>query len=108
MSFPFFTKKTPASKAPAIASHAVPQAPAAKVVTTVASVSSRLASDVQKFTRGIVSIKDVIAPSLVEVDFDLIRVNNSYYRTLFVAGYPRFVSANWLSPLLSFDALILW
>lgn len=49
------------------------------------------------------SIKDVIAPSLVEVDFDNLRVNNSYYRTMFVAGYPRFVSANWLSPLLSFD-----
>ncbi|MBI2617658.1 ATP-binding protein [Candidatus Gottesmanbacteria bacterium] len=50
-----------------------------------------------------VNIKDLIAPSLVEVDFDNIRINNSYYRTLFVAGYPRFVSANWLHPILSFD-----
>ena len=29
-------------------------------------------------------------------------IRDSYYRTLFVAGYPRFVNANWLSPLINF------
>ncbi|OGG17565.1 hypothetical protein A3D78_01680 [Candidatus Gottesmanbacteria bacterium RIFCSPHIGHO2_02_FULL_39_14] len=57
----------------------------------------------QKFAKGLTSIRDIIAPSLVEVDFDNIRVNNNYYRTLFVAAYPRYVSSNWLHPLLSFD-----
>ncbi len=58
---------------------------------------------IQQFGKGVVNIKDLIAPSLVEIDFDHIRINNSYYRTLFVAAYPRFVSANWLHPVLSFD-----
>lgn len=58
---------------------------------------------VQQFTRGLVSVKDIVAPSAVEVDFDFIKIGASYFRTLFVAGYPRFVSANWLSPLISFD-----
>jgi len=58
---------------------------------------------VQKLTRGTVNVRDLIAPSLVEVDFDNIRVNNSYYRTIFVAGYPRYVAGNWLHPVLSFD-----
>src|SRR3990172_3953480 len=57
----------------------------------------------QQFTKGLSNIRDIIAPSLVEVDFDNIRINNNFYRTLFVAGYPRYVSANWLHPLLSFD-----
>jgi len=65
--------------------------------------SQKLTADTQKLAKGIVSVKDVIAPSFVEVDFDHVRINNYYYRTLFVAGYPRFVSANWLHPLLSFD-----
>ena len=61
-------------------------------------------SDVElKFGQGMVSIQDVIAPSAIEVDFDYIKINNTYFRTLFVAGYPRFVSANWLSPLITFD-----
>jgi type IV secretory pathway VirB4 component len=51
---------------------------------------------------GPLTIKDVIAPPAVEVDFDFLKVGNFYYRTLFVAGYPRFVSANWLEPLISF------
>ncbi len=55
------------------------------------------------FTEGLVSIKDVIAPSAIEVDFNHLRINNRYYRTLFVAGYPRFVSMNWLSTLINFD-----
>ena len=65
--------------------------------------SAQYHQSVARLIRGTVSIKDLIAPSLVEVDFDNIRINNYYYRTLFVAGYPRFVSANWLHPVLSFD-----
>ncbi|PIY65105.1 hypothetical protein COY91_03505 [Candidatus Shapirobacteria bacterium CG_4_10_14_0_8_um_filter_39_15] len=56
-----------------------------------------------KLAEGMLSVKDIIAPSAIEVDFNYIKINNSYFRTLFVAGYPRFVAANWLSPLISFD-----
>ncbi|MFA7301736.1 MAG: ATP-binding protein [Candidatus Shapirobacteria bacterium] len=56
------------------------------------------------FVEGLVSIKDIIAPSALEVDFDHIRIDNKYYRTCFVAGYPRFVGLNWLSGLINFDA----
>lgn len=49
------------------------------------------------------SIKDLIAPPSIEVDFDMLKIGNFYYRTLFVSGYPRFVSANWLEPLISFN-----
>lgn len=47
---------------------------------------------------------DVIAPNEVEVDFDFIKVNNVYYRTLFVAGYPRFVAPGWLEPVVNFNS----
>jgi len=56
------------------------------------------------FTAGLVTTKDIIAPSSVEVDFNNIRIDNKYYRTLFVASYPRFVGVNWLSSLINFDA----
>jgi len=52
---------------------------------------------------GMVSIKDIIAPPAIEVDFDYIKIGSTYYRTLFVIGYPRFVGANWLAPLINFD-----
>ncbi len=56
------------------------------------------------FAEGLVSTKDIIAPSSLEVDFNHIRIDNRYYRTLFVAAYPRFVGINWLSSLINFDA----
>lgn len=52
---------------------------------------------------GIVSIRDIIAPAAIEVDFDYIKIGSTYFRTLFVVGYPRFVQANWLSPLINFE-----
>jgi len=58
---------------------------------------------IAKLERGISSLTDILAPSSVEVDFNYIRVGNSFYKTFFVVGYPRFVSANWLSPLIDFD-----
>lgn len=52
---------------------------------------------------GPMSVKDLIAPPAIEVDFDTIKIGDRWMRTLFVAGYPRFVSANWLEPLISFN-----
>lgn len=52
---------------------------------------------------GALTATDIIAPPAIEVDFDLLKVGDWCYRTLFVAGYPRFVSANWLEPLISFS-----
>jgi len=48
-------------------------------------------------------VKDIIAPPSIEVDFDNLKIGSYFYRTMFVSGYPRFVSANWLEPLISFN-----
>jgi len=61
-------------------------------------------SESKQFVEGLVSTKDIIAPSALEVDFNHIRIDNRYYRTCFVVGYPRFVGLNWLSTLINFDA----
>lgn len=47
--------------------------------------------------------RDIIAPPVIEVEFDYLKMGDRFFRTLFVAGYPRFVSANWLEPLISFN-----
>ena len=52
---------------------------------------------------GPLTTKDIIAPPAVEVDFDYLTIGEQLVRTLFVAGYPRYVSANWLEPLISFN-----
>lgn len=53
--------------------------------------------------KGMVALADILAPSSIEVDFRYIRVGGTYFRTLFVVGYPRYVSPSWLSPLIDYD-----
>jgi len=57
----------------------------------------------QTLAGGVVSVKDIVAPPAIEVDFDFVKIGGTYFRTLFVVGYPRFVQANWLSPLINFE-----
>lgn len=62
--------------------------------------------DLEKFENLLkqgAGIKDVIAPEAIEVDFNHLEIGGRFFRTLFVSGYPRFVSANWLAPLINFD-----
>lgn len=49
------------------------------------------------------TVADVIAPQEIEVDFSFLRANQNYYRTFFASAYPRFVTPNWLEPLVSFE-----
>ncbi len=53
--------------------------------------------------QGSLTLRDVLAPSAIEIDFNHLKIGNIFFRTLFVAGYPRFVAANWLEPLINFD-----
>jgi len=87
--------------APAPAPTTSPQggAPPAKQITT-----DKVA---KKFALGMSSLTDIIAPSYVEVDFSHLKINEQFYTTLFVVGYPRYVGPNWLNPLITFDNSLL-
>ncbi len=61
-----------------------------------------LQEQIASFSTGLVSIQDIIAPEAIEVDFTYQKINSVFTRTLFIAGYPRMVPANWLSPLINF------
>lgn len=58
------------------------------------------------FKQGLSSIRDLISPSAMEIDYDHLRVSEKYVRTLFTYAYPRFLYTNWLSPIINFDATI--
>ena len=60
-------------------------------------------SGIQKIEKGMASLVDLIAPSSVEVDFRYIRIGERYFATHFMVGYPRYVSASWLEPVIDFD-----
>lgn len=67
------------------------------------SENQTFSSPTETIQKGMVSLADIIAPSSAEVDFNYIRVGERFYKTFFVIGYPRYVSPNWLSPVIDFN-----
>ncbi len=57
----------------------------------------------QSSDKEAVIVQNIIAPPALEVDFSHLKIGDRYIRTLFVVGYPRYVSANWLAPLINFN-----
>jgi hypothetical protein len=100
-----FNKKQPTPTVP----QATPQAgtqPANQpaVVQPVKATKTAIPTNgISKLEKGMMSLVDLVAPSSVEVDFRYIRVGEKFYSTLFVVGYPRFVSPNWLQPIIDYD-----
>lgn len=74
-----------------------------KKAETKTQAINPVSEGIKKLERGMNSITDIIAPSSIEVDFGHIRIGEKYHRTFFVVSYPRFVSPNWLEPLIDFD-----
>lgn len=79
----------------------VPTAPVSPVASPEKKPRAPLSAI--KDTSNAASIQDVLAPSAIEVDFSFIKIDDNYIRTIFVTGYPRYVSANWLAPLINFN-----
>ena len=52
---------------------------------------------------GLASIKDLIAPSSMEIKYDSITLDGMYARSFYVYSYPRYLNTNWLSPIINFD-----
>jgi conjugal transfer ATP-binding protein TraC len=73
-----------------------------KTKTLEQSAEEQELKKIKEFSQGLVTIQDIIAPEAIELDFTYQKINSTYTRTIFVAGYPRTVPANWLSPLINF------
>jgi conjugal transfer ATP-binding protein TraC len=69
----------------------------------VNEATSKTASSTMTIQKRGTSLADKIAPPSVEIDFNFIRVGGRYYKTFFIVGYPRYVSANWMSPVIDFS-----
>ncbi|MDD5731455.1 MAG: DUF87 domain-containing protein [Patescibacteria group bacterium] len=55
------------------------------------------------YEMGLASIRDLIAPSSVQITPNYLVLNDRFVRTLFIFNYPRFIFPNWLSPLINMD-----
>lgn len=60
----------------------------------------------QAFLKGITTLRDLIAPSSIEIHSSYFRLGTKYGRTLYIYGYPRRVYTGWLSSLINIDEVL--
>lgn len=58
---------------------------------------------IERFSQGLVDVKDIIAPSAIEVNFNNLIIGNKYFRSYFAVGFPNVVTPNWLEPIINFE-----
>lgn len=59
-----------------------------------------------EFLKGITTLRDLIAPSSLEIQSSHFRLGTKYGRTLYVYGYPRQIYTGWLSSIINVDEVI--
>lgn len=60
----------------------------------------------QAFLKGMTTLRDLIAPSSLEIHSSHFRIGTKYGRTLYIYGYPRELYTGWLSGLINIDQVI--
>jgi len=60
----------------------------------------------QTFLKGVTTLRDLIAPSSIEIHSSYFRLGTKYGRTLYVYGYPRQIYTGWLSSLINIDEVL--
>jgi conjugal transfer ATP-binding protein TraC len=60
----------------------------------------------EAFLKGMTTLRDLIAPSSIEIHSSHFRLGTKYGRTIYVYGYPREIYTGWLSGLINIDEVI--
>jgi conjugal transfer ATP-binding protein TraC len=60
----------------------------------------------QAFLKGVSTLRDLIAPSSIEIHSSYFRLGTKYGRTLYVYGYPRQIPTGWMSYLINMDEVL--
>ncbi|MFA5030571.1 MAG: DUF87 domain-containing protein [Patescibacteria group bacterium] len=58
----------------------------------------------QVYRKGLVSVRDLIAPASMRVDSRYLELGATFIRTSFVIAYPRYISVGWFAPVIMYNA----
>ncbi|MDD5528185.1 MAG: ATP-binding protein [Patescibacteria group bacterium] len=66
-------------------------------------VVEELISEEKAFRRGVLSVLDLISPAAMQMFPDHLRLGDKFARTIFIIGYPRYISVGWFAPVINLN-----
>src|SRR5579885_2051744 len=69
-----------------------------------AQLQKKIIETEKEYKSGLNTLRDLIAPSAFKINTQNVEVSGKLARSFFVLSYPRFISVNWLSPIIGLDS----
>ena len=66
-------------------------------------VTEELVEEEKTYRRGVISIRDIIAPASIKIMPDFMRLGSKFVRTIFVINYPRYITVGWFTPIVNLN-----
>ena len=55
------------------------------------------------YRRGVVTVRDLIAPASMKIESRYLELGSQFVRTLFVVAYPRYIRVGWFAPIINLN-----
>ena len=75
----------------------------APIIEADPKLTREVIEEEKAFRRGILSVRDIIAPASLRVEANYLRLGDKFARTMFVISYPRYISVGWFAPIINLN-----
>jgi len=72
-------------------------------IETNPELTREIIEEEKAFRRGVLSVRDIIAPASLKVEANFLHLGNKFVRTIFVISYPRYISVGWFAPVINLN-----
>jgi hypothetical protein len=69
-----------------------------------AELQKKIMEAEKEYKTGFNTLRDFIAPSALQINTNNVEVSGKLARSFFVLSYPRYISVNWLAPIIGLDS----
>jgi len=66
-------------------------------------LTKEIIEEEKAFRRGVLTVRDIISPASLQVTPKYLRLGSKFVRTIFVIGYPRYISVGWFAPIINLN-----
>lgn len=67
-------------------------------------ITQEFIEEEKAFRKGIISIRDLIAPVSMKVNASHLMLGGKFVKTIFVISYPRYISVGWFAPIINMNS----
>jgi type IV secretory pathway VirB4 component len=67
------------------------------------SLTREVIEEEKAFRRGVLSVRDIIAPASLRVEANYLQLGDKFLRTMFIISYPRYISVGWFAPIINLN-----